>query len=90
MIDARFAFFPWLRDIALAYAGGLIVGAPVALVAVWITGNDRLVTVCLLIAMTAILVALRRSVAEAHASDDAAAPAGRDVGASVREPRRVA
>ena len=90
MFDALDAFFPWVRDIALAYAGGLIIGAPVALAAVWITGNDRLVTACLLIAMTCVLVALRRGVVQEHASDTATPQPDRRLGTPVRETRRVA
>lgn len=51
----------WARDIAIAYAAGLAVGAPFALIAVWLTGRERASTVCFLLAMTGVLVVLRRS-----------------------------
>ncbi|WP_396627195.1 hypothetical protein [Luteitalea sp.] len=50
----------WCRDVLIAYAGGLVLGAPVALVAVWLTGRNDAATVSLLAAMAALLVALRR------------------------------
>jgi len=50
----------WVRDLALAYAGGLVLGAPVALLAVWLTGYEPVATVCLLLAMAATFVMLRR------------------------------
>lgn len=51
----------WTRDLALAYAGGLAVGAPFALAAVWLTGIERAATACLLLAMALFFVVLRRS-----------------------------
>jgi hypothetical protein len=50
----------WARDLALAYAGGLVLGAPFALTAVWLTGHDRVATACLLATMAGLLTALRR------------------------------
>lgn len=55
----------WTRDLALAYAGGLVLGAPFALTAVWLTGYERVATVCLLLAMAGLFVALRRRTREA-------------------------
>ena len=52
--------FAWTRDVALAYAGGLVLGAPFALTAVWLTGLERIATVCLLLAMALVFLALRR------------------------------
>jgi hypothetical protein len=50
----------WARDLALAYAGGLVLGAPFALTAVWLTGYERIATACLLLAMAVVFAALRR------------------------------
>ena len=58
-VDPRL-LLAWTRDLALAYAGGLVLGAPVALTAFWLTGIERVVTVCLLVAMALVFVALRR------------------------------
>lgn len=58
-LDHRW-LFAWTRDIALAYAGGLVVGVPFALAAVWLTGLERITTACLLLAMALVFVALRR------------------------------
>lgn len=50
----------WTRDLALAYAGGLVLGAPVAVTAAWLTGIERVATACLLLAMALLFLALRR------------------------------
>lgn len=50
----------WTRDLACAYAGGLVLGAPFALAAVWLTGVESIATASLLVAMALVLVALRR------------------------------
>lgn len=50
----------WARDLVFAYAGGLVLGAPVAVAGVWLTGTERAATVCLLVAMGVLFVALRR------------------------------
>jgi hypothetical protein len=55
----------WIRDLALAYAGGLVLGAPVGLTVVWLTGIEWMVTVCLLVAMALVCIALRRRDARA-------------------------
>lgn len=51
---------PWIRDALLAYAGGLAVGAPIAAVAAWSTGSERLTTAVLLAVMVVLLVSRRR------------------------------
>ena len=59
MTDSR-PLMAWARDLALAYAGGLVLGAPFALTGAWLTGHDRVATACLLLFMAALLAALRR------------------------------
>ena len=63
-IDSRL-LFGWSRDLALAYAGGLVLGAPLALAAVWITGAEVAATVALVLSMAGVFVALRRAAASA-------------------------
>lgn len=53
----------WCRDIALAYVGGLVLGAPVAIVAATLTGRSLAATVCLVGTMAVLLVVLRRRTA---------------------------
>lgn len=60
MNDVSRSVTVWARDLALAYAGGLVLGAPVALLAVWLTGYEPVATACLLLAMAATFVMLRR------------------------------
>lgn len=60
--------FGWTRDLALAYVGGLALGAPFAIGAVWLTGIELTATACLVLAMAGLLVALRRTAAEAPAA----------------------
>ena len=83
MNDTRQTLLALGRDIALAYAGGLVLGAPVALLAVRITGIERLATVALLTAMAALFFLLRRDprhsadgdVADAHSAPGASSAA---------------
>jgi hypothetical protein len=77
----------WARDLALAYAGGLVLGAPVAVTAAWLTGVERVATACLLLAMALLFVALRRRPVPAQTCPGDASSAAR--GASVPS-RRVA
>jgi hypothetical protein len=58
-VDSR-RFLAWIRDVLLAYAGGLVLGAPFALLAVWLTGRDSAATVSLLMAMAGLFFVLRR------------------------------
>ena len=90
MFDERHTLLSWGRDIALAYAGGLVIGAPVATGAVWITGIERLATVALLMAMAVVLVALRRGVPRAGASAIRPEQAAGAVEPAARVTRRVA
>ena len=46
---------------AFTYAGGLILGAPFALVTVRLTGIDVAETACMVLAMAALFVTLRRA-----------------------------
>lgn len=48
-------------DLAVAYAGGLVLGAPFALVSVRVTGIEAAATTCMLVAMAVVLVMLRRT-----------------------------
>ncbi len=61
MHDQNHSVRAWVRDIAIAYAGGLVLGAPLALLAVWATGVQRLAPPAMLLAMCAVLHALRRT-----------------------------
>lgn len=61
-LDPRL-LFGWTRDVSLAYAGGLVLGTPFALGAVWLTGTELAATACIVLAMTGLLVALRRTAA---------------------------
>ncbi|MCC6164798.1 MAG: hypothetical protein IT182_15715 [Acidobacteria bacterium] len=79
----------WTRDLALAYVGGLIVGAPLALAAVWLTGIRWLTTVCLLGAMVVLFVALRRRATTSVSTPVPVLVASPDDALPVR-PRRVA
>ena len=58
-VDAHL-LMTWARDLALAYAGGLVLGAPLAVLGVSVTGIERVSTICLLLAMSGLFVALRR------------------------------
>lgn len=75
-IDSRL-LFGWSRDLALAYAGGLVIGAPLALAAVWATGTEVAATVALVLSMAGVFVALRRAAAStpvaSHVRDAAVA-----------------
>ncbi|HTV01984.1 MAG TPA: hypothetical protein VMF13_15660 [Luteitalea sp.] len=50
----------WIRDLAIAYAAGLVVGAPLATAVVWGTGRRSLVTPIIVISMVAMLYWRRR------------------------------
>ena len=70
----------WFRDLALAYAGGLVLGAPIALVATWWSGLERLSTVCLLLTMVAVLIGARRRTGAASSACGGAGCAGTSPG----------
>ena len=59
MSDVARVLVSWIRDVLIAYAGGLALGAPVALAATRLTGRDEAATVSLLVAMVTLLIALR-------------------------------
>jgi len=67
---------PWVRDVALAYVGGLVLGAPVAVLVTWLTGVERLTTWCLLAAMGVLLWTLRQQRARRRAHDASHVDAG--------------
>lgn len=75
-IDVR-SIVSWSRDVAIAYAGGLVLGAPLALGAVWLTGRDGAATASLLAAMGLLLLALRRREAPVESRPVIVAPAVR-------------
>jgi hypothetical protein len=50
----------WFVDVALAYLGGLMIGAPAGLAATWVLRYDLALTIVIVLAMLAVLVALRR------------------------------
>jgi hypothetical protein len=58
-VDSR-PLVAWIRDVLLAYAGGLVLGAPFALLAVWLTGRDSAATFGLLMTMAVLFVVRRR------------------------------
>ena len=60
MSDLMMRIAPWVRDVVLAYAGGLVIGAPIAALVAYATGIERLTTWCLLMAMALVLRTLRQ------------------------------
>ena len=75
-VDSR-GLVAWIRDVLLAYAGGLVLGAPFALCAVWLTGHDSAATFSLLMAMAVLFVGLRRRDGRRLAPAGASLSAGR-------------
>ena len=61
---------PWVRDVGLAYVGGLVLGAPVAALVAWTTGIEQLTTWCLLGAMALVLKTLRQQRRQADGAAD--------------------
>ena len=51
----------WIRELAIAYAAGLVVGAPMAMAVVWLTGRRTLVTPVIVVGMVGVLVWRRRA-----------------------------
>jgi hypothetical protein len=49
----------WVQDIAMSYVGGIALGAPAGLLAVWATNRDAMLTAAILCAMAGVLT-LRR------------------------------
>jgi uncharacterized membrane protein YfcA len=49
----------WFVDLALAYLGGLMIGAPAGLAVTWFTRNDLALTVAIVLAMIGVLVVRR-------------------------------
>jgi hypothetical protein len=78
---------PWVRDVGLAYVGGLVLGAPVAALVAWATGIEQLTTWCLLGAMALVLRTLRQQRRQARIAD-AASP--RAVSATAAPARHAA
>ena len=52
-------FRTWCVDMAIAYAGGIVLGAPLGLVALWTTGNDAALGSVILLAMIGLLFGRR-------------------------------
>lgn len=50
----------WFVDLALAYLGGLMIGAPAGLAATWFVRHDLALTFVIVLAMLAVLAGLRR------------------------------
>ncbi|MET0213749.1 MAG: hypothetical protein ABW292_12135 [Vicinamibacterales bacterium] len=50
----------WFVDLALAYLGGLMIGAPAGLAATWFIRHDLALTFVIVLAMLAVLAGLRR------------------------------
>ena len=50
----------WFVDVALAYLGGLMIGAPTGLAATWYLRHDLALTIVIVLAMLGVLVSLRR------------------------------
>ena len=50
----------WVLDLALAYLGGLMIGAPAGLAATWFLRQDLALTIVIVLAMLGVLVGLRR------------------------------
>lgn len=59
MMEILVRIAPWVRDVVLAYAGGLVLGAPVAVLAAYVTGVEQFTTWCLLASMALVLSTLR-------------------------------
>jgi hypothetical protein len=49
----------WIHDIVLCYLGGIALGAPVGLLAMWITGRPEVLTGVIAAMMSTILLARR-------------------------------
>jgi hypothetical protein len=49
----------WFVDLALAYLGGLMIGAPAGLAAKWFTRNDLALTVVIVLAMICVFTVRR-------------------------------
>lgn len=84
MSDSLARIASWVRDIGLAYAGGLVLGAPVAALVAWATGVEQLTTWCLLGAMALVLKTLRQQRRQAEGAADAAAAQVSATGAPAR------
>ena len=49
----------WVQDIAMSYVGGIALGAPAGLLAVWATNRDAMLTAAILCAMAGVLTMRR-------------------------------
>lgn len=87
-LDLR-AIATWGRDLAVAYAGGLVLGAPIALLAVAATNRRFAATICLVAVMAAIFVIVRRRAAQRRQDQEPGLPAGTPQAQSMAR-RRVA
>ena len=49
----------WVQDIAMSYVGGIALGAPAGLLAVWATDRDAMLTAAIVCAMAGVLTMRR-------------------------------
>jgi hypothetical protein len=49
----------WVQDIAMSYVGGIALGAPAGLLAVWATNRDAMLTAVIVCAMVGLLTKRR-------------------------------
>jgi hypothetical protein len=49
----------WVQDVVFAYVAGIVTGAPVGLVAVWLTSRPGSLTAAIACAMAGVLLARR-------------------------------
>ena len=52
-------FRTWCVDVAIAYAAGILLGAPMGLAAFWLTGSDRALGGIILLTMVGLLIGRR-------------------------------
>ena len=88
-VDLR-RFGSWCVDLAVAYAGGLVLGSPFALVSVRLTGIDLAATLCMVVAMAALFVTLRRTAQERRVAGTSSIARGAINDAASAGCRRVA
>jgi len=61
----------WVQDIAMSYVGGIALGTPAGLLAVWATRRDAMLTAAIVCAMAGVLT-MRRMHRRAHAPESRA------------------
>lgn len=50
----------WVQDVVVSYVGGIALGAPVGLLAVWVTHSEGALTAAIVCAMAGVLVVRRK------------------------------